>query len=686
MIFESKKENDPIDMPSRRLIKALFNGGIPSKLFGKFAELLVSKTEDGATKFLKEDDFGKTALNLGLLDSEEIDYENLLEQPLDSLKHHLLSSSNEATLRALFWDPILNLLFLHGQEGKEKNFRLSSEWRTQKLFPYLEDRKVDFEASIKPGTKRYPIFIVEAGTEPFDQDNLHKDYSKLIETMSLTCISMARDLLDLKKKPENARVYGMWIGELKCQLVVAHPVLTQVKDGTYEIHSEITYEDEWYFDLLSESAYQVTSTGPAESLTPGRIYNQTYEFIEFQLRPEISEYISEHLAPKNQDPVSPQPKIANVEEEIPLYRGNFNFIAIKRLHAFIEIIKSRIDLIMNEVENLEETRQLPPESHFGFIEAARRSTTKQTPPHIDQIKRAQAAKRGAIRKASQPKFIKTKSSFKELEIIRKLTLFPGIFTKLYSVEVDENNNINYIFEKMLPIVNNYNSKLSKYLCSVNPMESLYFCIRFGVNCLMSLHLLHDQLGIVHSDISSGNIMFSFQDGCWKIIDFDQSLEIMESLETPRAAGTRGFIAPESQETGIFSTKSDIYSLGKVIMDYLMPLLTHQILLDETDQVGPQERLLLNRFNRIAFSMITVDPESRPSAIEALGKMFELFKYFEYDTQASYFVAIESTLALHKTETEKEPKRIEQTVKKLKLSEEKEQKISHVSLSVQKNVK
>jgi serine/threonine protein kinase len=134
------------------------------------------------------------------------------------------------------------------------------------------------------------------------------------------------------------------------------------------------------------------------------------------------------------------------------------------------------------------------------------------------------------------------------KIVRKLTLFHNYFAKIYSITVNQEDfQIKYVVEKMIPLVNKYNSKLSKYLCSARPWESLFLCFRFGINCLMSLHLLHEQVRIVHSDISARNIMFSFQDGCWKLIDFNQSLEIRESLETPRKLEHRGLSHPNPRK-------------------------------------------------------------------------------------------------------------------------------------------
>lgn len=77
--------------------------------------------------------------------------------------------------------------------------------------------------------------VVEAGVETFDAANSHKDFSKLINIMSFSCIDLARELADKGKTPENARVYGIWIVGMTLQFCVAHPVVTKLNDGTYEI-------------------------------------------------------------------------------------------------------------------------------------------------------------------------------------------------------------------------------------------------------------------------------------------------------------------------------------------------------------------------------------------------------------------------------------------------------------------
>ncbi len=58
-------------------------------------------------------------------------------------------------------------------------------------------------------------------------------------------------------------------------------------------------------------------------------------------------------------------------------------------------------------------------------------------------------------------------------------------------------------------------------------------------------------------------MLSTVEFIWKITDFNHSWPIKESLGTFRTAGTIGFVAPESANRGIFTSASDVYSIGQV---------------------------------------------------------------------------------------------------------------------------
>ncbi len=80
-----------------------------------------------------------------------------------------------------------------------------------------------------------------------------------------------------------------------------------------------------------------------------------------------------------------------------------------------------------------------------------------------------------------------------------------------------------------------------------------------------LHLLHTEVKVVHSDISPRNIMYSWMNRCFKINDFNHAQPIELSLNTCRKSGTRGFVAPESLSSGIFSPQSNIFSLGQTLL-------------------------------------------------------------------------------------------------------------------------
>lgn len=97
-----------------------------------------------------------------------------------------------------------------------------------------------------------------------------------------------------------------------------------------------------------------------------------------------------------------------------------------------------------------------------------------------------------------------------------------------------------------------------------PVQFILEGATFAVHVLLSLLILHENLGFVHSDISPSNIMFSPAFKTWKINDFDQAMRIEDSLKVSRRGGTSDYIAPESLRSGIFTPASDVYALGQIL--------------------------------------------------------------------------------------------------------------------------
>jgi len=168
--------------------------------------------------------------------------------------------------------------------------------------------------------------------------------------------------------------------------------------------------------------------------------------------------------------------------------------------------------------------------------------------------------------------------------------------------------------------------------------------------------------LVHSDISPWNIMYSETTKTWKLIDFDQSRFTSESLTDSRVAGTKGYIAPESEETGIFTEKSDIYSLGKVFLEVIDSILLNQIHSVESDDEDDETIARIRSIEPIAMkfsncinSMIQSDPSARPSAIAALRTVYGLFEStFDIPDQL-IFHSIESRLKIDQSDKERRSK-------------------------------
>lgn len=82
--------------------------------------------------------------------------------------------------------------------------------------------------------------------------------------------------------------------------------------------------------------------------------------------------------------------------------------------------------------------------------------------------------------------------------------------------------------------------------------------------IFALETLHSD-GFVHSDLSPGNVCFSIKVQIWKLIDFDHSMPIKESLETGRPFVTCGYRNPQAYETGIVTPVNDYIALAYVLL-------------------------------------------------------------------------------------------------------------------------
>lgn len=587
----------------RRILTCIFNGGIPVSLFDKEEIIKIPSSND----FLVSSNIDQYYLSLCVKTGEAINFDQIFNHELRYLKN-MNTETNESSLRSFFWDIVIMRFMSELNDDEKFKFELISEWRTSSLFPQMEKRIIDLAALIKIGGQSFPLLQIELGTDVFDSANPPKDLSKMLGTMSKTLIELAHTMSQNGKRPEDARVYGIWIGGTCFQLCVAHPIISRSSEGKFEIYSHLTFKDEWIFDVLYETPLDINDfpiAEPFESIIQGNV--NLNEFIE-------SENIIQRdivLAGEKKD-----------EDDIPYtahYSGLLNIRTLTILRNFLKIVHFRIDLICNsKASEVEKKREYRPKGNFGNFVESRSGSTQQTP---SQHKTKQAFAGGKM----------SKTSMLELKYLLELSKFPQIFPRMYKFQIEDDGSITYEFEKLEVLRDEYGYISDLIDNEENNLEVLRNCIFFGIQTLYGLYVLHESLNIVHSDISPNNVMFSSLDHTWKLNDYDQSLKVDESLILKRTAGTKKFTAPESEISGIFSKESDIYSLGQVMMHCVNPVILERIfcinVFDEDIQPDPELIPFGRKLINIMHSMTSNDPRKRPNAYSALSQFLDIFHDF-----------------------------------------------------------
>lgn len=90
----------------------------------------------------------------------------------------------------------------------------------------------------------------------------------------------------------------------------------------------------------------------------------------------------------------------------------------------------------------------------------------------------------------------------------------------------------------------------------------WFILRVAEECCRGLHHAHTQSGIIHCDLSPGNVMVSFS-GHTKVVDFG----VARSLHTRGGSlhnGKLSYLAPERIANKGVDVRSDVYSLGVIM--------------------------------------------------------------------------------------------------------------------------
>lgn len=127
-----------------------------------------------------------------------------------------------------------------------------------------------------------------------------------------------------------------------------------------------------------------------------------------------------------------------------------------------------------------------------------------------------------------------------------------------------------------------------------PVTSPSELLAFSTSLITAVQTLHDKGSILHCDLKPDNIRWN---GCRvALIDFGSGQYIANAVWTP---GTEGFEAPEILQRESCSTKSDAFSVGKVIQCFGRDLLQRS-----------DNRNLLNDVKYVAEHLCVENPDLR----------------------------------------------------------------------------
>lgn len=348
--------------------------------------------------------------------------------------------------------------------------------------------------------------------------------------------------------------------------------------------------------------------------------------------------------------------------------------------------------------------------NFGANFGAAASTSKT--PNKEAVRKASAGPKTRNDPSASPlahikrKPVRKQFSRTELDLLKRFTAMPHIFPVLYSCELQGEGVISFEFEELEPLEEE-GCLVSTILHCDHPVDSLFACIKFAIQLLYGVHILHNDIKVVNSSISHLIVGYSTLHKTWKLTDFNQNLPIEEFLSTSRTAGTFKYIAPESKSSGIFTFQSDIFSLGKVFEHFPLAVLIKQILMngrfedscfssdseiersdsesDGNDSKGDytkhvsldiQVRSVVKEFSNLVYQMINRDPENRPAIKVLLKEFFNLLELFEYDESEDILHAVKFIVNDYIPESkliESDPP--VESLKRMKLGDEKDTMIS-----------
>jgi serine/threonine protein kinase len=140
---------------------------------------------------------------------------------------------------------------------------------------------------------------------------------------------------------------------------------------------------------------------------------------------------------------------------------------------------------------------------------------------------------------------------------------------------------------------------------------------------LGLNAAH-RLGIIHRDLKPDNVIVSHND-VLKILDFGlarvlndggtdpiPSVSLAQSRST-KVAGTPGYVAPETQSSGLFNTRTDVFSFGVVL---------HELLTGQRPTASNARFRAPAPLRRLVQKCLSENPQQRPADASELLALLE----------------------------------------------------------------
>lgn len=612
----------------RRLLKITSNSGIPVDILSEIDNLGV-----------ESNGFDRIGLPLNhWQDHVELASDPEFKRSMEFARRDINENVSEATLRLRVLDPLFRFMV------SEFNC-IESEFDLKKFINAKTSVLADLALVTRSG--KFPILVLEISALSPKSGHRHKDFVKLVSTMSLLCMNQSEELESRGEDPLDAKVFGIWVGGTNFQLCVATPEKRFNETiGKDEIFISVSFHDHWNFDLIKpHSGTECTMpccSQPELDLKVMKSASVNFSLPDQTLSTDVPANLNlpedddepETTARSEQQVLGTTVRSEQASEIPPEHEYNMKDVCILKL--FIELAKKHmrtIDLLFAKPKLDSGRGTIVIGTSTAIITkssaASDQPTPKKSRPFVfPTVKSAPSATNNsnALEIVSDlfyhhdnSRIVLKKVPTREIDVYEAIPgpfkfFFPFLWD--FHVEVDEDGDKVHVFdlERLQPFILEEGG-YSPFFRMETFEEFILEAATMAVHVLFGLLILHEKAGFVHGDISPNNLMFSAQQNVWKIIDFNLSLPIEESLSRSRRSGTDGFKAPESVETGIYSPGSDVFSFGMVLEKCICPYLPQYA---ETSQHSYD----LWAFNDLVSQLTRKDPAERLTVRSALDKFIK----------------------------------------------------------------